>query len=258
MNAHFHRLFKNLALVLAVPCLVSISLAQTAPKLASPLPRSAWVVEYKYDSPTSKNVPTTVAKGMEVPAQAPAQVKSREFTLNDNVARSITRYTDGKTVTAYMLNGICVRENPLETTDLILEELSAGWMVQSNFRRSYLGVDWVTPANYKGIVEYKGAPCHYFQKVSTSSGSEPAQKNGSENMNIIMNSGRAMNEPSLFDQREGEIWIAADGRPVTAKVGNVTSTFTHVRAEAVETITVPARFVAKVQAYAESLNPKSK
>ncbi len=249
---------KRLAFALAVPCLVSISLAQTAPTLASPPARSAWVVKYKYDSPAQKKAPATFVNGMSAPMATLSQVKSREFTINDKIARSVTRYDDGKTVTAYILGGIGVRENPLETTDLIVDQLSSALMAQSDFRRSYPGLEWVLPSHYKGIVEYKGNPCHYFQKVPTPSPADKIAKQESEDINSIMSSDRAMSDPTLFSQGEGEAWIAADGRPVAAKVGAVTSTFTHAATEAVETITPPERFVAKAQAYFDSLNPRAK
>jgi hypothetical protein len=51
------------------------------------------------------------------------------------------------------------------------------------------------------------------------------------------------------------LWISADGRPLAAKLGTGTATYTHKPADEVPVIEVPDRFRAKALRYIESLSP---
>ncbi len=52
------------------------------------------------------------------------------------------------------------------------------------------------------------------------------------------------------------LWMTGDGRPLAAKQGDVTTTFTFKSADEVPVIEIPERFRAKVQRHLEALAPK--
>jgi len=239
------------------------AMSQQAPAIAAPAPQSAWVVSYKSDKQPEKKAAADPTSGMVASSGNSWELKSREYTLNGKVARSVTRYTDGKTVTAFALSGIGVQENPTDTTDLIVDNFSSPWMVQGDFRRSYPGLAWILPAYYKGIVDYKGTLCHYFAEdvappapTVNADVAVAAKVDIKPNLDMSKNSGMA--NPTKMSKGGGEAWIAvADMRPVATKTGELTATFSHTPTDSVETITVPERFLAKAQAYLDSLNPEA-
>lgn len=239
------------------------AMSQQAPAIPAPAPQSAWVVSYKSDKKPDQKATADPASGLVAVVTTPWEMESQKFTLNGKFARSVTRYTDGKTVTAYALGGIGVQENAMETTDLVVSNFSSPWMAQDDFRRSYPGLAWILPAHYKGIVDYKGTLCHYFAEdvappIPPVKADENLALTDKEKADLYMKQGSTMLNPTKMFKEGGEAWIAvADMRPVATKTGELTATFSHTPTDSVETITVPERFLAKAQAYLDSLNPEA-
>ncbi|MCX6970670.1 MAG: hypothetical protein NTV93_11060 [Verrucomicrobia bacterium] len=249
---------KNLliTLLLIPACLLPAgAVAQTSqvppkpPKLQSPPKRGAWVITYKNDKPKqSPAPPARSGDGMMVnpAAFAPAaEVKSRQYTVDGKLAKSVTLYSDGKTITGYIIDMIGVRERTDDPKDLVLDHLSSPYLAGADFRTHFPGLEWVRPENYKGVVEIGEVRYHYFAEG-------PAPSAPPSTTSVFS----APDFSSLPGAGGREAWITEDGFPRQTRDGSVTATYAFKPADAIGTIDVPESFRAAVQAFLDSLSPK--
>jgi len=249
---------KNLliTLLLIPACLLPAgAVAQTSqvppkpPKLQSPPRRGAWVITYKNDKPKqSPSPPARSGDGIMVNAAAfapAAEVKSRQYTVDGKLAKSVTLYSDGKTIIGYIIDMIGVRESTDDPKDLVLEHLSSPYLAGADFRTHFSGLEWVRPENYKGVFEIGEVRCHYFAQGPTSS--------------ALPSTTSVFSVPD-FSSHSGaggrEAWITEDGFPLQTRDGSITATYTFKPADAIGTIDVSERYRAAVQAFLDSLSPK--
>ncbi|MCX6846133.1 MAG: hypothetical protein NTU84_06165 [Verrucomicrobia bacterium] len=221
----------------------------TAPKLRKPPTRGAWVITYKSDKPKEAPTPSTGSEGgvmVNTAASASAdEVKSRHYTVDGKLAKCVTHYSKGKTITGYIMNMIGIRERPDDPKDLVLDHLSSPYLVGSDFRTHFVGLEWVRPENYKGVVVIGEVRCHYFAEG-------PPPKALPSTTSIFS----ATDFSSLPGTGNREAWVTEDGLPRQTKEGAVTATYTFKSPDAVGTIDVPDKFRAVLQAYLDSLSPK--
>jgi hypothetical protein len=236
----------------AAVLLVLPAAAQTPPAppaLRPPPERGAWTISYKNDKPKQSAAPPARSGDafMVNPAAfAPAaEVKSRQYTINGKLAKSLTLFSDGKTLTVYIVGMFGIRERAEDPKDLVLDHLSSPFFAGSDFRTHFPGLEWVRPEKYKGVVKLGDLRCHYFAE-----GAPPAQP--LSNMSVFS----VPNRSNLSGTGGREAWFTEDGFPRQTKEGSLTATYTFKSADDVGPIDVPERFIAEARRYIESLSPK--
>ena len=224
--------------------------ASNPPKLRPPPTRGAWVISYKSDKPEKASAPSMESgNGMMVSAAAFApseEVTSRQYTVDGKLAKSVTRYSGGKTVTGYIIDMVGVRERADDPDDLVLDQLSSSYFAGSDFRTHFPGLEWVRPEHYKGVVELEKVRYHYFAEGSPPPAAASSVKSIFDRPDLSDFSGGAGREALLTDE----------GWPRQTKEGGVIATYTFKSADAIEPISVPEKFHAVVQAFFDSLSPK--
>jgi len=211
--------------------------AQTAPAPQLPPPPShgEWVINYKRE--TARNPDPKSEDGLLDPSQVTGRIEKRDYTVNGELGRCITHYSDGKTVAMYIVGRIGVEENPQDPTDLILDNFSFPLMDAEEFLKHYPGLEWVRPELYKGTVSFHDIPCHFFAEEAS-----PLPE---------ISATPLLNPPS--DPACGrQAWFGMDGRPLAYKDRDLTATFTFKAPDAVSSILLPERFRAKFQRYFEA------
>ena len=249
---------KSLCIVLLLSAALlpaATALAQTGapapnpPKLRPPPARSAWAISYKSDKPQDRPAaPTTSGDGMmvkEATFVAPAEVTRRQYTIDGKLGKSVTRYSDGKTITGYIIDMIGIRERTDDPDDLVLDQLSSPYFASHDFRTHFPGLQWVRPEYYKGVAEIENVPYHYFAEGPPSTAATATKSE--------------FDAPNLSDFSGGqgrEAWITAEGFPRQTKEGHVTATYTFKPADEIDPIKVPEKFLAVVRALFDSLSRK--
>lgn len=220
----------------------SVAQQPSSPVLPPPPPRAAWEISYKNEQ-SRKPAPQSQS-ALIVPSQTTAEIKSCDYTLDGELGKSVTRYNDGKSVTVYTMGSVGVGENPQDPKDLVITDFSSPWMAQGEFRKRYPGLDWVRPGIYKGVVEYRGAPCHYFVE-----GNAPQEASVAAPVEALVN-------PQAIHEQGRQAWFGMDGRPVAYMDRSSTATFTFKPEDSVPSIEVPERFFSVAQRYLDSLTPQ--
>jgi len=237
------------ALLLAAACLAPAGgAAQTGqpPTLQRPPERGAWTVRYENEKEPAKPKPAASTDDvMADPAAAAPEIRKVEYTTNGKVGRRVTYYSDRTTITAFILDSIGVEQNPASPKQIVVSDSAGMSFAGGDFRRRYPGLEWVKPQFYRGVVTLDEIPCHHFAEGEP----PPAPPPDADDVMVV--------DPSETRSRGREAWIAGDGRPLAAKDGNVTTTFTFKAADEVPDIEVPERFRAKVLRYLESLSPQN-
>jgi hypothetical protein len=212
------------------------------PALRPPPERGAWTVSYKSVKPARQPDRASPDDVMVDASAATAEVKRRDFTVNGQIAKCVTHYTDGKTVTAYVFGLLGVMENPGDPKDLVVSDFSSPWMAGGDFRTRYPGLEWVRPQHYKGTAMLGKVLCHYFAE-----GKAPPPAPGKDQ--------DIMPDPEDFAIGGREAWLTADGRPLQSKDASATSTYSFKPADADAAIEVPERFKNKARRYIKALSP---
>jgi hypothetical protein len=237
------------ALPLAAACLLPAeAAAQTGPPpaLKPPPERAAWTVRYKTEKEKEKPKPAAATDDVMVDISSAApEIRKVEYATNGKVGRRVTYFSDRTTITAFVLDSIGVHENPADPKDIVISDFSSPWMAGGDFLRRYPGLEWVKPQFYRGVVKLDEIPCHHFVEGEA----PPASPSGADDVMPV--------DPSALSVGGREAWITGDGRPLAAKNGNVTTTFTFKPADEVPVIEIPERFRAKAQRYFESFAPKN-
>jgi hypothetical protein len=213
------------------------------PTLPPPPSRAAWEVSYKKNAPPRK--PSKKDQAELVPQNVPAEIKSRDYTVNGELGRAVTRYSDGKSVTMYAIDQLVAFENPQDTNDIVIASFSALWIAQEEFRKQYPGLDWVVPSLYKGKVEINGTSYHYFAEEEAAPAAPAPGAATSETPTA----------PQPISPTGRQAWFGMDGRPASYKDRIGTATFTFKSADEIPSIEVPQRFRAVIQRYMDSLAP---
>ena len=244
----------NLIAQLMVPaCLLAAgAFAQTnppasnPPEVKRPPARGAWTITYQNEKEKEISKPPTEAEGGMVNlASVAPKIKKCDYTSNGNIGRCVTVFSNGTTVTAFVLGSIGVLENPSNPKDLVVSDFTSPWMAGGDFLRSYTGIEWVRPQFYRGVVKLGDTLCHLF--VEDPPPPPPAPST---------NAAGAMADPSILIRVGGrKAWIADDGRPLATKIGTVTATYSHKSADAVPDIQIPDQIRAKARAYLNSMAP---
>jgi len=246
----FILLLLSAALLPAAPSLAQKSTsAPNAPKLRPPPARSAWVVTYKSDKPKERPAaPSQSGDGImvgEAAFVASAEVTRRQYTIDGKLAKSVTRYSDGKTITGYIIDMFGIRERTDDPDDLVLDDLASPYFAASDFRTHFPGLQWVRPEYYKGVVEIENVPYHYFAE-----GLAPAAATAP---------GSEFDPPDFFNSAGAqgrEAWITGNGLPHQSREGQITATYTFKPADEIEPIKVPEKFLAVARAFFDSLSRK--
>lgn len=239
-----------ITLTFVLACLpLAGALAQSKPPALKPPPeRGAWTVQYKNEKKPEKPKPPAANNDVMVDPSTSAsarEIQKIEFATNGKVARSVTYYSDRTAITAFVLDSIGVEENPANPKDIVISDFTSPWMAGGDFLRRYPGLEWVKAQFYRGVVKLDEIPCHYFVEGEAA----PAPPKAADHVMPV--------DPSEMRVGGREAWITADGRPLAAKNGNVTTTYTFKPADEVPVIEIPERFGAKVQRYMEGLAPKN-
>ncbi len=216
------------------------------PPLSSPPARGAWTVSYDEKVP-KKEEPSQASEtgGMSV-AQDASVVTKREFSVDGEKAKCVTHYSDGRKLSAFVLGSLGIVENPDKPGDLYVENYAVAYFSTSDFRRNFVGLEWVRPASYKGVVDLDGVKCHYFHETGDSPASAGGQAPaGPRNSYLAATGGR-------------EAWLLGNGRPLQARDRGIVAKYTFQPPGEVAAIDIPARFQEKAQRYLDALNPKEK
>ncbi len=138
-----------------------------------------------------------------------------EVEITGETARATTRAADGKTTEVFMFRELFLRldESTKKVRPYKFDQYAPADM---RFTRSFPGIDWVTPAMFKGKVDRKGTLCLHFAQEANTGEKTPLNQD----------------DALAYDNRRAgqrrEAWFdAATGLPVAFKDGVLEGSYRH-------------------------------